>query len=96
MLIVLGGIAAFRRPMKRAESMAQALQMFRYIMPLIRPFLFCGHDPHDRSVKDFDIISLITQGGPGLGIGDRQSLFYSARPSSIDLARIGHPVMCSC
>ncbi len=69
MLIVLGGLAAL--PTEPYESAlidgASQWEMFRYItLPLIMPFLMMAVILRTiDAVKSFDIIYVITQGGPG-------------------------------
>ena len=83
MLIVLGGLAAIpTEPYESAQiDGASVWQMFRYItLPLITPFLFiAGMIRMIDAVKSFDIIFAITQGGPGLGVGDHQPLSLQRR-----------------
>jgi multiple sugar transport system permease protein len=69
MLIVLGGLAAL--PAEPYESAyldgASSLQMFRHItFPLVLPFIVVAAIIRTiDAIKSFDIIYVITQGGPG-------------------------------
>src|SRR5438874_4414151 len=69
MLIVLGGLAAL--PIEPYESAyldgASPLQMFRHItFPLVLPFIVVAAIIRTiDAIKSFDIIYVITQGGPG-------------------------------
>ena len=72
---------------------ANVWQMFRYItLPLITPFMFIAAMIRMiDAVKSFDIIFAITQGGPGIGVGDDQSLSLQRRLHLLrPRLRLGH------
>jgi multiple sugar transport system permease protein len=91
MLIVLGGLAAL--PTEPYESAvidgASQWQMFRYItFPLILPFLMIAVIIRTiDALKSFDIIYVITQGGPGTASETINIFLYL---QAFAFLRIGH------
>ena len=91
MLIVLGGLAAF--PIEPYESAridgASDWQMFRHITCRSFPFLMIAAiiRPID-AIKTFDIIFVITQGGPGTA-SETINLYLYPRRSSTTTSAMG-------
>ena len=89
MLIVLGGLAAIpTEPYESAQiDGASAWQMFRYItLPLITPFLIIAAMIRTiDALKSFDIIFVITQGGPGTASETINLYLYSVAFAYYDI-----------
>jgi len=91
MLIVLGGLASLpTEPYESAEiDGANQWQMFRYItFPLILPFLMIAVIIRTiDALKSFDIIYVISQGGPGTASETINIFLYL---QAFSFLRIGH------